>query len=830
MNLLFFISIFSFLFILSKEIKIFPINPTGNFTINTGKEKSIFFYTQIQNIYVGNTISFRYEFLYSKMEIFIHYNLSYTFTEEINYKNINEKDLIHLIFNSSEGKYDGNNLYKTIVKENHYQNGIILKLSLFQSNKTFQISRINSIILKNIEGNFQLKANSHIYYIIHKDNIPNNVNIFFFVSKCNGNFINYTFQSGSFIMEFSKCFLIINKNSKLNYIFIFTEKDIMIIIKNIQLGKIYKIFQESYSLNFCSNNSSFKEMYFLNNFEPEYFYVEKFYGDFEVFYYNLSEVENLDQIIPFSKNKWAKIFNIESILIIPDKVQILFYFKCENYSKLKFYSNLLNGNKEKIEYNKVNYVLITNNLKNLFFDYFHKEGSILELSYFNCKLHNGKFLYISLINNYVILNETIKNVILNDIEYRSYYHQINVSTNGPNCILKLNFGNKYNTINKYYINENNTKGDLVNIQKIGFYFPKINENNTYHIIFETEKEDNEKNVFYDNYINENNFLFLDDFDKHNYNYFNKFYIDITTNPYLYLSKDKKNFTYYILIDLPKRNHKLKIKKSKYLIIKNAIQNVNNGIFLLIKKNKFCEYILPQIKNETGILIQLLYIPNYITDLIITIGNYDYYYEKDKVIRVLKGDIPILKYYSSDLDNLIKVEYININSNYLKLNPNLIVNITLETFGIIKFKIKPYFEKELIEYTIHFIRCDSIKYCSNNYSIQQIQQILENFGNLSINITFTKQSNDIFSYNVNLRNIKNITSFFNIFIVAKDLKYKYKKYYYLNYIKYEYKFDWVKITIIFTNIIIIFGIILNIFQILNIKKNNKKKDNIPLDDF
>ena len=102
--------------------------------------------------------------------------------------------------------------------------------------------------------------------------------------------------------------------------------------------------------------------------------------------------------------------------------------------------------------------------------------------------------------------------------------------------------------------------------------------------------------------------------------------------------------------------------------------------------------------------------------------------------------------------------------------------------------------------------------------------------MSINITFTKQSNDIFSYNVNLRNIKNITSFFNIFIVAKDLKYKYKKYYYLNYIKYEYKFDWVKITIIFTNIIIIFGIILNIFQILNIKKNNKKKYNIPLYDF
>lgn len=80
------------------------------------------------------------------------------------------------------------------------------------------------MFLNNIEGNFLLTSNSHIYYILHKDNIPNNVNLFFFISKCNGNIIKYTFQSESFIMELSKCLLIFKKDSKLNYIYFFRKR------------------------------------------------------------------------------------------------------------------------------------------------------------------------------------------------------------------------------------------------------------------------------------------------------------------------------------------------------------------------------------------------------------------------------------------------------------------------------------------------------------------------------------------------------------------------------------------------------------------------------
>ena len=212
---------------------------------------------------------------------------------------------------------------------------------------------------------------------------------------------------------------------------------------------------------------------------------------------------------------------------------------------------------------------------------------------------------------------------------------------------------------------------------------------------------------------------------------------------------------------------------------------------------------------------------------IVVGNYAYKLFQWGIKRIIvtpKESIPKVIINGKDL--ILKVNYIddNIDFGIDFLSSMLDLNVTTEKSGIYKLIIEPLLYNENIKYTIHIFNY-TVK-ITGETSHYNSQKIIENFGDITINETFVKNSSGFFEYTFDVED--KITSSYNYFIfVAEDLKTGLIKFSYIKQCNYLYKdnSNTTLIIILVSVFLIIVIAIVVIIIIIRKRKKNKKKLNI-----
>ena len=770
-----------------------------------------YFYTSLTDVKVNEHISY-----FISKEI-THFSISYSFLENDNYKDISDSNINNYYFNLTLGIFDRFNFFKTIFKTNNNQKGLLLKMKIISYNNStstlFNISRIHLTFVKPNSFTKQISSNQINYFYLNEDYILQ-YDILIFSSYAKKRIKQYYFDI-SIIYEFSKKynFLFYNDKTKSHYILEistneneniffnikFFPKNILIIGREIQENTIENNMHQI-QLPYPNN-----EVYFLGRNKYYNYFLKNISGVYEAEYIYLDDINNLEDIFPDKDNKMKPL--IDNIMFEEEKSLALMHFKRVNNSQNLILLVSINSKTTPSIFDRGGFYfyLIEKKISKIINRIYDDKNITIFSEYLGCQLEDKEEIRIYLKDKILLkLNKTIKNGQF-DIEISTTTKLNYYAYSDKNCCVLFKFGNHKlqvnDTIKESYNNTMQTE--------IIYKYPKIEENYHYHFYFyfyyygTVHVRNPDCSFYYTDY----NFLSHDENVNDYYN--------ILMNPYNALEKND-NLTYVISC------YYYHTKDPIYFNIIKLKQNeaILDKFFLT---EKFSEYKFPLITKPTQLLIQIFGYFNHLEDNmpLLYIGNHIKKLERyANIIFVPNGTFPQIVINGEAM--ALKVSYINNEVDiYSRINArNRGFDISSGESGIYELSIKPLLYDENIHYTIHACINGDIY---NTKEISFYQRIIENFGNISINTTFIKNSLDVFNYTFNAED--KINSSYNYFIlVAKDIKTGYTVISGANYCNYNYyKKNNTTLIIILISAFIILAIVVIIIFVLKRRKNRNNKE-------
>ena len=550
------------------------------------------------------------------------------------------------------------------------------------------------------------------------------------------------------------------------------------------------------------------ELYYLGRNEHYNYYLKNISGEYEASYLFLDDINNLEEVFLDKDNKMEPL--IDNIMFKEGKSLVLMHFKPINNIQTLISLVTINSETEPGIYNNGLFYFYLKEKKNseIIRHTFGPKNITIFAEYLGCQLEDNEEIRITFEDKILLeLNKSINkgqfDIEINTSKSKYYAYS------DKNCGVLFRYG-------KHELHINNTIEESYNNtmqEEIFYQYPKIEENSHYHFYF-----------YYFNYgsvytINPYCSFYYTDFNFLRHEEYINDYYDILMNPYNALTKID-NLTYLI------HCYYYSIKPIYFNIIKlKQDEGILDKFFLT---EKYAEYKFPKVTKSTQLLIQLHGSISYIKDdmPLLYIGNHVSELERysANIIFVSNGSLPKILINGEEM--ALKVSYINNEVDlYSRINGiNKGFNITSEESGIYKLSIKPLLYNENIQYIIH---------ACTNYDILDVkkifyyQRIMENFGDISINTTFVKNSGDVFDYTFNIKG--KIDSSYEYFIlVAKDIKTGYAEISGFRQCSYNYKNNNTNLIVILIPVlfVVIIVIIVIIYLIMRIKKN---KNEFNIDD-
>jgi len=143
---------------------VYRLNEVGDkLELKSDINETYYFFTPINNLKVNDAIS--YYITYSVPR----FSISYTFLETDEYNSITEENINKYNFNSTSDNTDYNMFFKTVIKRDDTQKGLLLKMNLLNIDKdkdSFNISRINMTLSERKDQTFVINKNEEKYFFL----------------------------------------------------------------------------------------------------------------------------------------------------------------------------------------------------------------------------------------------------------------------------------------------------------------------------------------------------------------------------------------------------------------------------------------------------------------------------------------------------------------------------------------------------------------------------------------------------------------------------------------------------------------------------------------
>jgi len=768
-----------YLKLVENTFKIYPLNEVGDkLELKSDKNETYYFFTPINNLRVNDLISYYINYSIAKFE------MSYTYLETDKYDSITEEDINKCIFNYTLGKMDFNMTFRTIIKRNDNQNGLLLKMNILQINKdSFMISRINMILSERKDQTFIINKNEDKYFYFDFDqNFVEFNDIFIFSSKLGtidyygANLLYYYGEIREVSLYYKEAeYIYINSKfePRLRFINIKANEtnSVTLYVKFFKKKKFFieKEFNNVNNIEICNMYPNQNEKYIfydLTTFD-QYVFYNKVYGDVESHYIFLNEANNLDD---FFKNK----FEFPLLIKANSNMKLLTYFKCVNSSPAII--DLYNiEQKKKIYDQRDTYIILQNNeTKDIRF-YSNYNNINSSFGYMGCELDENEFITIKFGEYKFNLDKNNKKKKLNNINIVAENFNF-VSNSNKSCAIKIELGQKDN----YSI----------------YPLKEYNYNNipTPQVFFVSPKEE------YNHYVIESSLVAYNYYEGDEISSFHRYLKPVEKYDYFFVDVEnsgkfiKNNLTYLTYFSFVPNNTKFYIRKIKKL-------NVNEIGFVCM--DKYSEYILSEIKNEHIIIsIQTLIDSQVVYPYV---KNNDYYFPH----YFLETKFQFLKLDKDDIFKIVNLDdYFTLRINILNIS-SYNNNIHYEEK---KFQIKKFIDENKITFSIEpFVLNKKIKYLLHVFDKQYLfiynLEIYNNYGGKSKNVTLekTSSSNDTIEYTFENIIINDFNEkYLNFCVIATDLETGYV---------YSYKVGKVdEIKTKLKKFLIIFGIIIGIIII------------------
>ena len=819
MKVIIFLSIINtLLFILANQndIEIYRLNEIGESqALEIKDNQPFYFFSPISDINTNEAISY----LISK-EI-KKFTIGYIFLESDKYEEINKDNIQKYSYNETSGYLDFDKYFKTIFKTKDNQKGLLFKLNIKENEesiKNFTITRINLIVINSLNSTILIKDQFNYFYL-NVISYLDQYDIFVFNSNAKNRIEYYSiFNKEIRYSESTKGYFFYDQNYDNNKYIYHIEKnnedEIYFNIKSFKKKKFIKspIFggeSGEYQIELCFPNSSLNEIYFFktNILNGISIFYKELFGKIDAYYIKFSEISNLDDIL----NKTIeKMHILKDIAKIERDEIVLIYFKCkDNLPSIFEFYHLATYVTQGIIEKGVTYHYLTK--PETYTPEIPIRTDLLNISisfeYLGCELEDGDSIELSFGDNKLILNKTLQKYTFNNINISKLEYSIYSSKLCCLSVILDEYEEKIYSLDEY----NNRQ---INISdRIFFKYPKITEDN--HYLLEFYEQD--RNRVY----NPECIAYYDDLKK----FVLKSYLNvgpsftgdytIKDNPYK-IFENGTNLTYIILC----RNYAYYANTNLTVNIKSLKKETGilNKVFYV---NNYTEYIFPAIWNKSLISIQTFdYKFTSSVEPFLSISNYGRYitYESE-IFRGNIGEIP--KLFIDKKEYYMIVNYID----YLyEFNYDLHVslfNISFDGKNTLTFSIIPFIKNEPIKYIIHIYK-DSMNLGKQN----KYENLVENFGEITINQSFIKTESNIFEYKYIIGKID--VSYKNFVIVGKGMNSGYIYYYSIKEFNLDYKSDYTLIIVLPIVIVILIGggilafVLIRRRKKININDNNSKE--------
>ena len=797
--------IVNFLIIEINSIQIHPLNEI-NQACALDIDDSLdyyYFYTSVANEKVNEHISY---FISNEIDEF---KISYIFLEKDSYEDLTDSEVNNYSFNEDFEFMDFRNYFKTILKPNDNQKGLLLKMKIINSfSNSFNISRINLTFIEPHDMTILISESQINYFYIDRYYFQES-DVLIFSSYGKEIIKDYFFFDSTVSKSYNKKgILFFNGNDIYYYILeISAEHNELITInikflpKNILIynfkdGQDFNIEQIQLSIE----NSGYNEIYYLKNQKYFSYFLREIYGTIEASFRYLEDINDFDEVFPDQNNKMIP-FD-DNIIYKEDKKLILMHFKSINnnpgiFELISLYYD--------VSYGIVEGSFIFSYLKekaNTYIKNGEPSGNniLTYIEYFGCKLEDNDEIRINFgENNLITLNKTVKkgefNINLN--------LESNTAYSDKNCTLILFFGKENISLNTTVESFNNSMP-----RTISYQYPKIEDDHHYNFYFYNKDSGRYSPSCSFYYVN-SDFIIIHYYDSISENY------NILMNPYNALGTNH-NLTYLMNCQqrYDTRNIWFNIMKLK------QEDGILDKFFLT---GTYTEYKFKKTTNTTKILIQVIgeFDYPYYDYPSLYIGKYSRRFSYFSQIFVTSNDI-VPKIVINGADILLRVNYVenNMDLHSKIFNPNTDFTISSGESWIYKLKIKPLFYNEDIQYTIHAYTIYNILYGEKEkfYS----ERLFDNFGGITVNTTFVKKSSDDFDYTFDLTGKIN-SSYKNFIIIAKDLKTGYVNNYKAQVCEYNDKGGH-NYTVIIVSVVVSAIVILAVIAIIFILRRRKRDKN------
>ena len=817
MKVIIFLSLINtLLFILANQndIEIYRLNEIGESqALEIEDNQPFYFFSPISDINTNEAISY----LISK-EI-KKFTIGYIFLESDKYEDINKDNIQKYSYNETSGYLDFDKYFKTIYKTKDNQKGLLFKLNITENEesiKNFTMTRINLTVINSLNSTILIKDQFNYFYL-NIISCLNQYDIFVFSSNAKNRIEYYSIYNKEIhYYESTERYFFYDQNYDNNkYIYHIEKNNEDEIYFNIKSFK-KKIFIKSpifggesgeYQIELCFPNSSLNEIYFFktNILNGISIFYKELFGKIDAYYIKFSEISNLDDIL----NKTIeKMHILKDIAKIERDEIVLIYFKCkDNLPSIFEFYHLATYVTQGIIEKGVTYHYLTK--PETYTPEIPIRTDLLNISisfeYLGCELEDGDSIELSFGDNKLILNKTLQKYSFSNInitkgKYFIYSNKL--------CCLSIKLDEYKEKI--YSLDEYNNR--QINISdRIFFKYPKITEDN--HYLLEFYEQDSNR------VYNPTCIAYYDDLKK----FVLKSYLNvgpsftgdytIKDNPYK-IFENGTNLTYIILCHSYYANTNLTVN------IKSLKKETGilNKVFYV---NNYTEYIFPAIWNKSLISIQTFdYKFTSSVEPFLSISNYGRYitYESE-IFRGNIGEIP--KLFIDKKEYYMIVNYID----YLyEFNYDLHVssfNISFDGKNTLTFSIIPFIKNEPIKYIIHIYKGSMNLGKQNKY-----ENLVENFGEITINQSFIKTESNIFEYKYIIGKID--VSYKNFVIVGKGMNSGYIYYYNSQEFNLDYKPDYTLIIVLPIVIVILIGggilafVLIRRRKKININDNNSKE--------
>ena len=741
------------------SIIIHPLNTNNQACIlEISNVSDYYFYSSIKGVKMNEIIS------YFISEEITKFKISYYFVESDKFETLNDSNINNYSFNETIGfieYYNPDNSFINIYKTNNNQKGLLLKIKILNyensNNNLFNILRIDPIQAKPDDFTISISGGEVKYFYINKDYyLQYDILVF---SSYGKKIIYYYYPKNSKFSDTNYNFLFFDDlvfSDRMIKVMPLTYETFLVNIKflpknTIIMGKIWLenvLGSHANQIKLSFPNSGYHDIYYLGNNKYHYYFLKNISGQYESSYIYLEDVYNLDDVLP-DKNNIMKPFH-DNLELDGKEYLVLFHFKSINNNPALLEINSIDYryNPEFREDLVSHHILlkeINYSIKNYKLE--DKDVSVIA-EYLGCKFEGDEGIKITLEDGRkIILNKSINKIIFNiNLKYRDNYIY-----SSQFCGIVLAFGEREK------VNFNITEESFNNTMKnwIAYQYPKIEEDIHYHFYFYYEKGADRPNCFLD-FVDSNYFYNLGIngfFDNYNF----------LMNPYNLLDKNKNlTYVFYCQHQYPETNtffNIIKLKQEKGILDK------------FFRAKNYTEYKFDKITKKTKILFQIKgYFSTlkdekpslYIGDYAIYISTASNYY----ILAASKDMIP--KVVMSGTDLVLKVSYLDNDIDiYSRISESKDgFNITSDESGIYKLSIMPLLYNENIKYIIHACPFDEDFFYDNAKYIYE--RTFENFGDITINTTFTKNSSDVFEYTFSPGD--KINNSYTLFIlIAKDLR-------------------------------------------------------------